>query len=342
MKQYSNFFLLTYNPNQFRFAASLINYYHLNDNKNLIFCRKKIGHKSPAKRTLKDFNSTFFYIPHFSSKKRLAELCNLLIYICYVSFFLIRNNPKRCNLIMGNYLFNAQRSICNIFLNSLNKIYVTDEGTSTILLANRRKELIHLNSKLTWWNKLLKTGHPTKPLTFYTNFLINDNEIDKIDLIKDLYQDVKLKQIDRNIIIFIGTYLVESNLISKEYFELILKKLHTQNEGKKIVYIPHHNESYIYTSKAVDVYNLTILKLNKTIEDYLIESETIPGVIASLTSTGFLYSSLILGNKVAYQNYIIDPSELPVKDKKGYENLYNLFDFQLKHLDYLKIHVESY
>lgn len=296
-----NYFIITNTFVQSKVSEKLISEYNFENDFNICFHRYNLfkGHCKIKEGIFKKV----YGVPSIESKLKIILWLNFFIYIFYFSIFFLSRGSKG-NLVIGNLLFHGSRFICNFYSKFWKRIFVLDEGTSTLNIYKNRSKL---GSKIKFHDRLLFTFQPENALTFYTIFNLTPNSHDEVHYITNIFK------INQNVngsasksLLFIGTDLVESKIISKNYFNVLLKKLRSNNPGITITYVPHPRERYIYESREVRELAINIYKPDVSIEEYLLTTRMEYDIIGSCISTGYIYAQSILGKNVSYQTYLIN------------------------------------
>ena len=328
-----NYFIITNTFVQSKISQKLISEYNFANDFNICFHRYNL-----FKGRCKIKNGIFekvYGIPSINSKSRIVIWLNFFIYIFYFSIIFLRMRIKG-NLVIGNLLFHGNRFICNFYSKFWKNIFILDEGTSTLNIYKIRSKI---NSKIKFHDRLLWTFQPQNALTFYTIFNLKPNFHDEVRNITNIFEiDKTGKGSLSKSLLFIGTDLVESKIISKNYFNLLLKKLRSNNPGIKITYIPHPRESYIYRSQEATELAINIYKPDVSIEEYLLISRMEYDKIGSSISTGYIYAQSILGEKVSYQTYLIDNKNIIGEyNKVSCAMIYNIISDKFANFKHKKI-----
>lgn len=332
-----NYFVIMNSAIQCLTSAKLIEDFHLKDGINILFYRKPFFSSNLPNAYANAVKwDDIHIIPFFDSKLKLLLWCNFLIYILYFTIIFLKTRRK-AYLVIGNYTHFGNRAICNLLNKYWLRIFVIDEGLSTAKVVDDRSQLIKHNSRLSTFNRIFKTGHPDRELTFYTNFKIESNGKDLIFRAENvLPRSNEIHREQSSTVYFIGSSLVESGIITREYFCKLINRVREVNEGREIIYIAHPREDYIFTLFPQDKIEFKILKIYGGLEKYLLDLNYIPAVISSCISTGYIHSSTLFRNSVKYQTFILDVKQM-LRQQQEMELVYNLLHNQM-----IEFNVEEY
>lgn len=225
------------------------------------------------------------------------------------SILLIIKNKFSHELYIGNYN-SLWMKITSYFTSPFN-IKVIDDGLITVSMIKKIEEKI-LNSKYPR-RYILEKISPS----FFTKYNIDSKYI-KIIKIKTKNNEKKSIKIDENMVLFIGSPLVEKKVISYENLKIYSERVNNFFETKDIYYYSHRDEN---------IKNLIGKKIDSasSIEDYLDTCDIFPRVIVSF------YSSALLSiqNKypqLEYMSFLISDEHLNSIYLNDIKNAYNFIN----------------
>lgn len=296
-----NYFIIINSFMQKSISEKLMEEYMLQADYNICIYRYILFTK--RKKINENFFNKVYGIPFFESKFKILKWINFFIYIICFSFIFLKN-PRKGTLVIGNLYYNANRFIINVFKYFWNTIFILDEGTSTLLIYEDRSKF---ESTIRLIDKIFFTYQPKRRLIFYTIFNLRQNQYDKIHRIENIFNIDQSRNLDYSkSLLFIGTYLVEGKAICEEDFNNLLYKLRNNNPNISITYATHPREHYIYNNPLIKDLDINLISPDVSIEEYLINNHSDFQIIASSVSTGYVYTSNMLGNSVDYQTYILN------------------------------------
>ncbi|WP_026838095.1 hypothetical protein [Gillisia sp. JM1] len=296
-----NYFIITNSYMHNSISQKLMEEYGFKEEYN-IFMYKYPLFKQHKKKNSKVFNKVIG-IPFFKTKYKIVKWINFFIYIIYFSFIFLKN-PQQGKLVIGNFLYNGNRFIANVFTHYWETIFILDEGASTLKIYEDRSKF---KNKVRFIDRIFFTYQPKISLIFYTIFNLPPNQHDEIHRIENIFNIDQRRIMNKSkSLLFIGTYLVEAKLICKEDFNELLYKLKINNQNIAIIYAPHPKESYIYDNPLIKDLGIKLINSDESIEEYLLANHSDFQIIASSVSTGYFYANNILGDSVDYQTYILD------------------------------------
>ncbi len=308
MKKYrqgnqTNFFILTNNFIQVQIAKKLCFESGWQNDINFLLQRSSFAER---KKERPEGFDLAFGIPMLSGASRFTKWLNFFIYICFISTIIFRK--EKGNLVIGNLIYNGNRFIVNFFSSYFNEIFILDEGSSTLNIYNKRS--IKKEERL--FDKLMMTYSPRRPLNFYTNFNLKENNFDRVILIKSLFPNLNIAgNLDNNAVFFIGCPLLENNIISKSYYNSLLRSLRINNPNKRIIYMCHPKEKQIMNNPLIKTLNIELRSSKYRLEEYFFNTEIDFEILASTISTGYLYATNIFGTSMKYQTYKLNEAKMP-------------------------------
>jgi len=220
--------------------------------------------------------------------------------------------------------------------------YLLDDGSHTIHLQNNTfNNLLQYNKginsvkkyllKIMFLNGLDRTVMNLFTIYDFENKYLNQN------IIKNNFNFINTK-IDEKFnsnqnIYFIGSNMVENDMLDEDYFFDILKKiLKYYGTNKPIIYIPHRREQE-YKLKKIEELDVQIKLIDVPIEIYFLLNQIKPNHIASFASTALYTLSKI------YSISEVDSFEIDFKflKKEYHEKFRSIYSFQNKYYKSIKL-----
>lgn len=247
---------------------------------------------------------------------------------------------KLDNLFIGEF----RSDIMWLFVTNAKYInsYLLDDGSHTIHLQNNTfNNLLHYNKGINSVKKnLLKiaflNGLNRKVINLFTIYDFKNKYLNQ-NIIKNNFNFINTR-IDNEFksnqnIYFIGTNMVENNMLEEDYFFIMLKKIiKYYGKNKTIIYIPHRREKKDKL-KNVEKLNIQIKSINLPIEIYFLLNQIKPNHIASFASTALYTLSKI------YSISKVDSFEIDFKflKKEYHEKFRSIYSFQSKYYKLIKL-----
>ena len=227
---------------------------------------------------------------------------------------------KNFNLYSSHY-----DSDSNLLANSIlkpKKIFLMDEGTSSFGTAldrrnNRKKKFTFFIKSIFYRTRIFL---PLK-ITYFTKYNLKVYLPDSIELYKEKMIDNSFVELNKNVVVLLGSCVVELGMIKKNIYFDLLKRISSDYKNKKIDYYPHRKESL---NKLKELKNLgfNIIKNEQPFETLFLSFNYLPHII---TST---YISSVLDNiSKRYKNipelimYKFDDIFL-LKERDTYRDIY--------------------
>lgn len=203
------------------------------------------------------------------------------------------------------------------------KIFLMDEGTASfetvIARRSRRGKNLRLFIKSLLYRVPIKS--PSR-ITYFTKYHLKPKFPDDLWLYSDAKIDNPLVSVDEDVVVVLGSSIVEVGLLRGFcYFEL-MKKVRLSYPGKSIRYYPHRKES-IHKLQKIKVMGFEIIKNDQPFEKLFAVLENVPHVIASV------YTSGVLDNLSARYNNLPDlvlykfDDGLLLKNRDVYADIFN-------------------
>lgn len=195
-------------------------------------------------------------------------ISNIKIFENWVAKDLLLNRQKIKNyidelLILSNGKFNFTVFISNYYNDASNlaysilkpqKYYLMDEGTASFEVVFRRNKSHPLLFK-----QLLNSlfyGHNIQfpeNLIFFTQYPLNIKSSDSIETYSFNSDDKTERKYIKDEVIFLGSSLVENEVMDEEVYLSIMKKIKTNLGNKLCYYYAHRDENSIKLSKVQNI-----------------------------------------------------------------------------------------
>jgi hypothetical protein len=171
------------------------------------------------------------------------------------------------------------------------KIYVLDEGSSIFLVLTWRRGLGRMKFFLTLIIKSLfyKTYlNEPESIIFFTQFYVR---VGKRDRIQNYVIPIKDNKLDFNteIIGFLGSSIVELNIVSEADYLYYLNLVTIRNSNKKLLYYSHRKENLCKLHK-IEALGFEIKSNNVPFEIYFANQNTLPYKLISFHTTIVLFN----------------------------------------------------
>ena len=168
------------------------------------------------------------------------------------------------------------------------QFFLMDEGTASYsVLLKRNDSFSSLKFKLfiksILYTEILK---PPSSITYFTRF----NFIPGINDKKEFY---KVEKVDNTIELnfnqfgFLGSSVVELNMMDEGDYLFYLKKIAFQNRNKQLLYFKHRKEENVKLSK-VEIIGFQVIDLDLPFERHFESQVIIPSVLSSFFTTSVL------------------------------------------------------
>lgn len=180
-----------------------------------------------------------------------------------------------------------------LFLSIVNPplYYLMDEGTASFSVVNCRSKPVYKKRIEIFIKSLLYRKYFSLPqkITYFTQYNLNKNNNDV--LVK--YQVDKMANPLTNFLegesIFIGTSIVELNMIKEIDYFILLQKVYENIKNTKCYYYPHRKES-IDKLRLVEQMGFIIKKIDEPFESMFVKQQEFPALCCSFFTTGVLYN----------------------------------------------------
>lgn len=228
----------------------------------------------------------------------------------------IKKNYSIDNIISGNYFEPIfQISTNNCLYNSL---VIVDDGTATFrILKEREKELdqevsFFFEKKYVIYNILLRIKKkPIKSISFFSKYNFTPHKSDNYILNKTTEEDLLIKSIEDTVFIIGGPYVSKNMIPKNKYIEILKKIVHTY-PAKHFYYIPHRQENK--NDKSLVSKYMTIIEPNEPIELYFKKTDILPKWIIGFYSSALInlstsYGSLAIEFVAIKTNFNLSPKD---------------------------------
>lgn len=201
------------------------------------------------------------------------------------------------------------------------QFYLMDEGTASYSVL-RHRSIFFSNLKLKLFIKSCLYGVVLKvPMSifYFTRFNFIPGATDK----KETYIVPKIENyIESNInqFAFLGSSVVELNMMNEEDYLYYLNKIVVQNHNKQLLYFKHRKEGDSKLSKIKDI-GFQIIDLDKPFEKYFSSQTNIPGILSSFFTTSVLINISENFKNTPLLNIYVFPIKKLKKEKLVYKNI---------------------
>ena len=236
-------------------------------------------------------------------RKKLVDIVKIIFY-----WFLLGLKLKGVQkLFVGNYDSPFLKGITR--LTKRNNIILLDDGAKTIELQNNFSDHYSLD--------------------LFTMYDINNYSgqnifINSFDYLRNKFDFVNT--INQNSILFIGSKLVESGIVTEEYYLSLIDKISLSYSNFNIIYIPHRGENSPKLEQISKIENISLTSLDYPVEFYGIYEKKLPNKIISF------YSTALLSMKKLYPNLEIISCKFDYSSCEIVEELNELYDYYSKYL----------
>lgn len=279
-----------------------------------------------ANEAIKHFklDSSIIYIRYSlikSNDEQINKLLEILSPVASIKKNFIRVSNKRVSdyyKIIYNYtlFFFKRKSVSKLFVGNLessffksiyshydrDRIVLLDDGAKTLTIQKEFSQDYYYD---------LFTIYRLKSIDKQNIFFNDFGWIKK--QIKEKYENDN--------ILFLGSKLNESGIISEEYYLELLKKISNYFVNKSILYIPHRGEEPNKLKKISMMENVTVKELKYPVELYGLYEEAIPKTVVSFYSTALYTMQTMYNLKAISFMFEYDNS----KYKDAIDNVYNYY-----------------
>ncbi len=259
-------------------------------------------------------------------------LSDLLIFSKKSSNFMdlcISIKEKSNKLIFFASHYSDDSTLLLIKIVNPNKFYLMDEGTASFGVQAKRSTMqlllkIKIFVKSILYRRILKL--PRK-LTYFTKFDFKINQNDN----KEFYIVSKIDNqfnIDDNQFGFLGSSIVELNILTQKRYLKYLQIIVGQNKGKRLLYFCHRKESAL---KLNEISNLgfEIVRLDVPFEEFFNNQKTIPGILGSYFTTTVLINISQQFTRYPTLNIYVFPLATLNKERVIYGNIIEYIKFDV-------------
>lgn len=229
-----------------------------------------------------------------------------------------RSLGKVKNVFLGNYAIEYMRHFANVLNHE--KLYLLDDGTTTILINKFRRDGRHLDNykrlqrlKVRFSEALM--GMKVKQaasVTFFTAYDLTTKDGDQV--VKHDYP--YLRSVADAVppsaeVFFLGQPLLDVGLSRERYFDYF-KKVLRYFDGETLVYITHKVEPPEKIAYIKEELGVQVVRFGVPIEYQLTMRSTRPRVLASFCSSALESCRIIFGDELEIKSFYIDPGDCPL------------------------------
>ena len=236
------------------------------------------------------------------------------------------------HVIFSSYYLWSQHFTISKYLNDHTKVTLLNDGLNIFSILELRKKTLNINYRLK--DNLLSNMLHIKDIPsieFFVPFKLRTDGADYCKIFD--YEQPQNYKIDSSTVYFIGSPLVETGIVEKEYYLQILSNLYKVNKTLKIKYFAHRAESDTNLKEYSHMFE--IIRNHDPFETFICNSNILPKVIISF------YSSVLLNlfskySMLQFKSIEIESMKLiAAPDKKvRIIKLYNLFR-QIKEANFM-------
>ncbi|MDX4071806.1 hypothetical protein Q6A88_08860 [Aliarcobacter skirrowii] len=237
---------------------------------------------------IKSLNNNFEIIHMYPSVKN-TRIVNYIKTIKYLKKNLYQY------FFIGDFSTFTRIAIANL---NKEKLFLLDDGIGTIIHLERDIKPNKINKyrfreyRFLFYGFKIKVCDKINLFTYFNIKFLNGVEVIKNNL---TYMKSKLESRDndeyKNVLFFIGQdWLMHSH---KEDLWNDLVKLSQTFKDKKIVYIPHREETEYDLKNVKLIKNIDILELNQSVEQYFIDNLIYPLNLISFISTALVTTKIL-------------------------------------------------
>lgn len=213
--------------------------------------------------------------------------------------------------------YNSDNTMLFVAIVKPESFFIMDEGTASfqVSLLRNKKNQFHINHFIKSLLYGLRIAFPKK-LTYFTQFNLNINPRDSIEKYEIEKGANVLVQLDPDVSIFLGSSVVEANLMEEEIYLKLLAQVYQQKQTKDYHYYPHRKEN---PSKLIRITEIGfIIKRNEVpFETYFKENTTSATILSSFFTTSVLdniaQSNLHIPKLIIFTfgiNYLLDERDI--------------------------------
>jgi hypothetical protein len=212
-----------------------------------------------------------------------------------------------------------------LFLSIVNppQYYLMDEGTASFSVVNSRNKLVYRKKIEIFIKSILynKAFSLPQKITYFTQYNLNKKE-------QDVLEKYQVDKIDNPLIkllesesIFIGTSIVELNMIKESDYLVLLQKVYDNIKQTKCYYYPHRKES-ITKLRLIEQMGFIIKKIDEPFETMFAKQQEFPALCCSFFTTGVLYNIAKSNEKIPELKVYKFDVTLLLLHSKVYEQIY--------------------
>jgi hypothetical protein len=172
---------------------------------------------------------------------------------------------------------------------NVRNFFLMDEGTASFNVVRRRqkKEIIFriklLIKSFLYGIKIIRT----KSIIYFTRFNLKINKKDNIEIYSVIKTANLITSFNNSQVDFLGSSVVELNLMTEKDYINYLTKVLRLNKGKKMIYFKHRKEDPLKLEKLKEI-GFVIKDIKTTYENYYNSKSSQSGIICSFFTTSVL------------------------------------------------------
>ena len=180
-----------------------------------------------------------------------------------------------------------------LFLSIVNppQYYLMDEGTASFSVVNSRNKFVYRKKIEIFIKSILynKAFSLPQKITYFTQYNLNKKHQDALEEYQvDKISNPLIKLLESESV-FIGTSIVELNMIKESDYLVLLQKVYDDIKHTKCYYYPHRKES-IEKLRLIEQMGFIIKKIDEPFETMFAKQQEFPALCCSFFTTGVLYN----------------------------------------------------
>jgi hypothetical protein len=211
--------------------------------------------------------------------------CNLFISFC--------EDLKRNNTVDTFFTSHYDSDPDLLFLSIVTppQYYLMDEGTASFSVVNSRKKIVYRKKIEIFIKSILYNRAFSLPqkITYFTQYNLHKNKQDVLEKYQVNKINNPLTKLLENESIFIGTSIVELNMIKESDYLVLLQKVYDSLNQTKCYYYPHRKES-ITKLRLIEQMGFKVKKIDEPFENMFAKEKEFPALCCSFFTTGVLYN----------------------------------------------------
>lgn len=224
------------------------------------------------------------------------------------------------NLLLGNYMqgwFRHAAQRC-----SRARCILLDDGTDTLRIAADRQRPDPAQDPVSvwrrpkvWWYRRHATWNvrQRERVTFFTSYQLDLPPGDELVVNDFRHTRERMREVpqDRRCL-FLGQPLVEDGYLAPAEFARLLAGVKTSLAAVELFYVPHRRERLAELSALLDRLGIAQLALDKAFEYHLLDSPSLPAIVASFFSSALDNCRLIWGDRLRIMAFRLPAASLRV------------------------------